>query len=102
MAREFKPVRFIFLITVVAFVVCGVTAFYTTRGSFGHSSDERAGYAAGVSAARQALAGAKLPNAAELNTLAQRRFKEVGSGNQQEWDLGFERGYEDSFNKSHR
>jgi len=34
MAREFKPLRFFVLMAIAAFVVCGVTAFYTHRGSW--------------------------------------------------------------------
>ena len=33
--------------------------------------------------------------------MAQKRFKTEGSGNQQEWDLGFEKGYEEAFRKTH-
>jgi len=33
--------------------------------------------------------------------MAQRYFKQQGAGNQQDWDLGFEHGYEDAFKKAH-
>ena len=33
MARQFKPVRFFVMMAVAAFVVCGVTAFYTHRAA---------------------------------------------------------------------
>jgi hypothetical protein len=49
-----------------------------------------------------APAGTKLPNPAESNMMAQEYFKREGTGNQQNWDLGFENGYEAGFNKAHR
>src|SRR5215469_5045921 len=48
MAREFKPVRFFVMMAAAAFVVCGVTAFYTHRAAFGRTAEERAGYAIGL------------------------------------------------------
>ncbi len=42
MAREFKPVRFFVMMAVAAFVVCGVTAFYTHRAAHGRTPEERA------------------------------------------------------------
>jgi hypothetical protein len=33
MAREFKPARFFVMMALAAFVVCGVTAFYTQRAA---------------------------------------------------------------------
>jgi len=42
-----------------------------------------------------------LPSDAELNMMAQKYFKSQGSGNQQNWDLGFENGYTDGFKKRH-
>lgn len=35
MARQFKPVRFFVMIGTAAFIVCGVTAFYTHRAAYG-------------------------------------------------------------------
>ncbi len=101
MAREFKPVRFFVLMALVAFFACGVTAFYTHRAAHGRTPAERAGYAIGAKAGAEASRGAKLPTAAELNMLAQKHFKQEGSGNQQDWDLGFERGYEEALKKTH-
>jgi hypothetical protein len=101
MARQFKPVRFFVLAALVAFFACGVTAFYTHRASYGLTPEERAGYAAGSKAGSEASRNAKLPNAAELNMMAQKRFKTEGSGNQQDWHLGFEKGYEEAFRKTH-
>jgi hypothetical protein len=34
--------------------------------------------------------------------MAQRQFKLQGSGNQQDWDLAFENGYEAGFKKTHK
>jgi hypothetical protein len=35
MARQFKPLRFFVMMGTAAFIVCGVTAFYTHRGEQG-------------------------------------------------------------------
>lgn len=101
MAREFKPVRFFVLMALAAFVVCGVTAFYTQRAAHGRSAPERAAYALGEKAGQDAAPDAKLPNAAELNMMAQVRFKRDGSGKQQSWDQAFENGYEAGFKQTH-
>ncbi len=89
------------MIAVAAFVVCGVTAFYTHRAAHGRTPEERAAYAIGERAGEGAPAAAKLPTAAELNMLAQKYFTQQGSGNQQDWDLAFENGYEEGFKKRH-
>jgi hypothetical protein len=99
--REFKPVRFFVMMAVAAFVVCGVTAFYTHRAAHGRSPEERQAYAIGERAAEQAPNNRKLPTAAELNTIAQKYFKQQGSGNQGDWDLAFEHGYQNGFKKTH-
>jgi len=101
MARQFKPVRFFVLMGVAAFIVCGVTAFYTHRAAHGRPAEERAAYAIGEKAGDQALPGAKLPTNADLNMMAQKYFKRQGSGEQQSWDLAFENGYTDGFKKTH-
>ena len=111
MARQFKPVRFFVMIGTAAFMVCGVTAFYTHRAEHGRTAEERAAYAIGERAGEHAPRDAKLPTAAELNTMAQKYFKEQGTGNQlrnpsragelQNWNLAFENGYSDGFNKTH-
>jgi len=101
MAREFKPVRFFVMTALVAFVVCGVTAFYTHRAAHGRTPEERTAYAIGEKAGQAAPTGAKLPTPAELNMLAQSYFKQEGSGNQQDWDLAFENGYEEGFKRTH-
>ena len=101
MAREFKPVRFFVLMALMVFLASGVTAFYTHRAAHGRTPEERAGYAIGVKAGAEAPRNAKLPNAAELNMMAQKLFKQEGSGNQQDWDLGFEKGYEEGFERTH-
>jgi hypothetical protein len=97
MARQFKPVRFFVMMGAAAFVVCGVTAFYTHRAAHGRTAEERSAYAIG----EKAPAGAKLPTDAELNLMAQKYFKQHGSGEQQSWDLAFENGYTDGFKKTH-
>jgi hypothetical protein len=100
-AKEFKPVRFFVTMTVAAFVVCGVTAFYTHRAAHGRTPEERQAYAIGERTGEQAPSDGKLPTAAELNMMAQKYFKQHGSGNRQDWDLAFEHGYEDGFKKTH-
>jgi hypothetical protein len=101
MPRQFKPVRFFVLMALLAFVVCGVTAFYTHRAAHGRTSEERAAYAIGEKAGEKAPRDATLPTAAELNMMAQQSFKRQGSGEQQSWDLAFENGYADGFKKTH-
>src|SRR6266536_2490681 len=101
MPREFKPVRFFVLMGVAAFVVCGVTAFYTHRAAHGRTAEERAASEIGEKAGEQAPRDTKLPTAAELNMMAQKHFKQEGTGNQQAWDLAFENGYTDGFKKTH-
>jgi hypothetical protein len=101
MPREFKPVRFFVMMAVAAFVVCGVTAFYTHRAAHGRTTEERQAYWIGEKAGEQAPRGAKLPTAAELNMMAHSHFERQGSGSKQDWDLAFEHGYEDGFKKTH-
>jgi hypothetical protein len=101
MARQFKPVRFFAMMAVAAFIVCGVTAFYTRRAEHGRTAEERTAYAIGEKAGEPAPRDANLPTVAELNMMAQKYFKQQGTGNQQNWDLAFENGYSDGFNKSH-
>jgi hypothetical protein len=86
---------------VTAFIVCGVTAFYTHRAEHGRTVEERAAYAIGERAGEQARGDGKLPTAADLNMMAQKYFKQQGTGNQQAWDLAFENGYSDGFKKTH-
>ena len=85
----------------LAFVVCGVTSFYTHRAAHGRTSEERAAYATGEKAGEEAPLGTALPTTAELNMMAQQSFKPQGSGEQQSWDLAFENGYTDGFKKTH-
>lgn len=84
-----------------AFIVCGVTAFYTHRAAHGRTPEERAAYWLGEKTGEQATRGAKLPTPAELNMMAQKYFEQQGSGNKENWDLAFENGYEDGFKKTH-
>jgi hypothetical protein len=112
MAREFKPVRFFVLMGVAAFVVCGLTVFYTHRAAHGRTAEERAAYETGEKAGEQAPRDAKLPTAAELNMIAQKYFDQQGSGEQlpnvspasgvQAWKQAFENGYTDGFRKTHQ
>ena len=97
-----RPILFIVLVVIVVTLVSGVTSFYTHRAAHGRSSDEHAGYAVGEKMGEQAPPDAKLPYPAELNMMAQRQFKEQGSGNEGDWDLGFENGYEAGFKKTHK
>jgi len=101
MARQFKSVRFFVLMAVLAFIVCGVTAFYTRRAEHGRTSEERSPWFIGEKAGEQAAPGETLPTAAALNMMAQEYFKRQGSGDQGSWDLAFEHGYEEGFNKTH-
>jgi len=84
-----------------AFVMGGVTAFYTHRATHGRTAEEQAAYAIGEKPGEQAPAGTKLPTDADLNMMAQKYFKQQGSGEQQSWDLAFENGYTDGFKKTH-
>ena len=101
MAREFKPVRFFVMMAVAAFIVCGITAFYTHRAEHGRTAEERQAYWIGEKAGEQAPRDAKLPTPAALNMMAQEYFEKQGSGNKQDWDLAFEHGYDDGFKKTH-
>jgi hypothetical protein len=111
MAREFKPVRFFALMGLAAFVVCGVTAFYTRRAAYGRTEEERMAYEIGEKAGEQAPRDAKLLTDAELNMMAQRYFDLQGSGARFQGPLragdmqarkqAFEKGYTDGFRKTH-
>ena len=111
MAREFKPLRFFVMMAVAAFMVCGVTTFYTHRAAHGRTAEERAARWIGEKAGEQAPPGAKLPTAAELNIMAQKYLEQQGSGEQlpnysraggpQDWKQAFEKGYTDGFKKTH-
>ena len=97
------------MMAVAAFVVCGVTAFYTHRAARGRTAGERAAYATGLKAGEQAPADVILPTDAELNMMAQKYFKLQRSGDQlrsssraaelRAWDLAFEN--TDGFKKTH-
>ena len=89
------------MMALAAFVVCGVTAFYTHRAAHGGTAEERSAYAIGLKAGEQAPADAILPTDAELNIMAQKYFQEQGSRDRQSWDLAFENGYTDGFKKTH-
>lgn len=93
--------RFFVVMAVLAFVVCGVTAFFTQRAAHGPTSYERAAYAIGEKAGEEAAPNAKLPTDADLNMTAQRYFNQQGSGEPMAWKSAFEHGYEDGFKKTH-
>src|SRR5262245_16450514 len=97
-----RPVLFIVLVIIVVTVTCGVVSFFTHRAEHGRTSAERAAYAIGAKAGEEAPPDAKMPYPAELNMMAQRQFKLQGSGNQGDWDLAFENGYEAGFKKTHK
>jgi len=111
MPREFKPVRFFVLMGVAAFVVCGVTVFYTHRAAHGRTAEERAAYEIGEKAGEQSPRDAKLPSAAELNMMAQKYLEHQGAGDElrnlspagglQARKQAFEKGYTDGFRKKH-
>ena len=101
MAREFKPVRFFVMMAVAAFVVWGVTAFYTKRAEHGRTAEERQAYWIGEKTGELAPRDVKFPTAAELNMMAQKHFEQHGSGDKSHWDMAFEHAYEDGFNKMH-
>jgi hypothetical protein len=101
MAREFKAVRFFVMMALAAFVVCGVTVFYTHRAAHGRTAEERSAYAIGLKAGEQAPVETILPTDAELNMMAQKYFKQQGSGDQLSWDLAFENGYTHGFKETH-
>ena len=88
MARQFRPVRFFVLIALAAFLVCGVTAFYTHRAAHGRTSEERAAYAIGEKAGEEAPMGAKLPTAAELEHDGPAVFQAAGIGGRAELGPG--------------
>ena len=112
MPREFKPVRFFVLMGVAAFVVCGVTVFYTHRAAHGRTAEERAAYEIGEKAGEQSPRDAKLPSAAELNMMAQKYLEHQGAGDElrnlspagglQARKQAFEKGYTDGFKKTQR
>jgi len=111
MPREFKPVRFFVLMGVAAFVVCGVTVFYTHRAAHGRTAEERAAYEIGEKAGEQSPRDAKLPSAAELNMMAQKYLEHQGAGDElrnlspavglQARKQAFEKGDTDGFRKMH-
>ncbi len=101
MPSQFKPVRFFVLMALAAFIVCGAVAFFTERAKHGRTAPERAAYSLGEKAGETAAPDAKLPGAADLNMIAQARFRQDGTGEQESWDLAYENGYEAGFKKTH-
>ena len=111
MARQFKPVRFIVLVGLAAFIVCGVAVFCTHRTAHGTTAEERAAYESGEKAGEKAPPGATLPTEAEVNIVAQKYFKQEGPAEQlqnpsraadlQAFKQAFEKGYTAGFKKTH-
>jgi hypothetical protein len=111
MARQFKPVRFIVLIGLAAFIVCGVAVFYSHRTAHGTTAEERAAYELGEKAGEQAPRGASLPTEADLNMTAQKYFEQQGPAEQlqnpsraadlQAFKQAFKKGYTAGFKKTH-
>ena len=89
------------MMVATALIVCAASAFYTHRAAHGKTAPERAAYAIGEKAGEEAPADAKLPTDADLNMMAQKYFKQQGSGELQSWDVAFENGYADGFKKTH-
>jgi hypothetical protein len=110
MANKFKPVRFLVLLGLAAFVVCSVAVFYTHRGAHGTTAEERAAYELGEKAGEQAPRGATLPTEAELNMTAQKYFEQQGPAEQlqnpsrsadlQAFRQAFKKGYTAGFKKT--
>lgn len=63
MARQFKLLRFFVLMALLAFIACGVIAFYTHRAEHGRTPDERTAYATGEAAGEQAAPGGAIVSA---------------------------------------
>ena len=63
------------MMAVAAFIVCGVTAFYTHRAEHGPTPKERQAYWIGEKAGEEASRDANLPTPAALNTIAQKYFE---------------------------
>jgi flagellar biosynthesis/type III secretory pathway protein FliH len=111
MIRQFKPVRFVALVGVAAFVVCGVAVFYSHRTAHGTTAEERAAYESGEKSGEEAPSGATLPTEAELNMMAQKYFEQQGSGEQlrnpsragalESCKQAFQKGYTAGFKKTH-
>jgi flagellar biosynthesis/type III secretory pathway protein FliH len=80
--------------------LCGDDVLHSSRDLWQNAA-ERAAYAIGEKAGEEAPANAKLPTDADLNTMAQKYFKQQRSGEQQSWDLAFANGYTDGFKKTH-
>src|SRR4029453_4224258 len=103
MARQFKPVRFIALIGLAAFIVCGVAVFHSHRTAHGTTAEERTAYELGEKAGEQAAPGSTFPAEAELNMTAEKFFQQQGPAEQlqnpsraadlQAFKQAFEKGY---------
>jgi hypothetical protein len=97
----FKPVRFFVLVALLAFITCGAVAFFTQRAAHGRTPEARAAYSVGFTAGSKVAPGEKLPNAAEMNEIAQKSFQKQGQGEPMAWKTAFESGYAEGFRKAH-
>jgi len=80
MAREFKPVRFFVMMAVAAFIVCGVTAFYTHRAEHGRTAEERQAYWIGEKSGRASAARRKIAHARGIEHDGPEVFREARIG----------------------
>src|ERR1700747_541034 len=80
MAREFKPVRFFVMMAVAAFIVFGVTAFYTHRAEHGRTAEERQAYRIGEKSGRASAARRKIGHARGIEHDGPEVFREARIG----------------------
>lgn len=98
----FKPVRFFVMMGVLAFITCGLVAFFTQRAAHGHTPAERAAYEAGAAAGSEAPQSARLPYASDMNEMAQKAYdKRGGKAEPMTWKSAYGHGYEEGFKKTH-
>lgn len=98
----FTPVRFFVLVALLAFVVCGVVAFFTQRAAHEHTAAERSAYEAGEIAGSEAPTAAKMPYASDMNEMAQKAYNEKGiKAEPMTWKSAYNHGHEDGFKKTH-
>ena len=111
MTKRFKLMRLLVFMGVAGIIVCGAAVFYSHRTGHGTTVEERTAYEIGEKAGEEALRGATLPTEAELNTTAQKYFKQQGPADQlqnpsrkadlQGFKQAFKKGYTAEFEKTH-
>src|SRR4029450_10836780 len=82
MARQFKPVRFIALVGLAAFIVCGVAVFHSHRTAHGTTAEERTAYELGEKAGEQAPSGSTLAAEGGVKMTAEKYFQQQGPAQQ--------------------